>query len=293
MEYLIIAVMAVLACTKVTIQSGYSKMAVSGFRDSIMYNFIMFVTVAVIFMPFLFFSEFNLDTVIFGCIMGVLSVAFQVSYMLAFSKGKTALVTTVGNFSMIIPILVCYIFFSEPFTAKRIAGTALAVVALCFITAKSKNNRDTESTTSKGWLFFTLISFLCNGLISVNQKIYAQVSAEFNVFCFVAAAYITAAIMSFVVYCVSGRSKKVEIPKSKPGKACLVSGIITGAILGTFQCVSTYAASVIDGTVLYSAYNCITSIMIVFAGRLVFKEKLSAKQYVGVVLGMGAVLCMV
>ena len=99
--------------------------------------------------------------------------------------------------------------------------------------------------------------------------------------------------MSFVVYCVSGRSKKVEISKSKPGKACFVSGIITGAILGTFQCVSTYAASVIDGTVLYSAYNCITSIMIVFAGRLVFKEKLSAKQYVGVVLGMGAVLCMV
>ena len=100
MEYLIIAVMAVLACTKVTIQSGYSKMAVSGFRDSIMYNFIMFSAVAVIFMPFLFFSEFNLDTVIFGCIMGVLSLAltintedaskgeFSVSFVLSSLKGE-------------------------------------------------------------------------------------------------------------------------------------------------------------------------------------------------------------
>ena len=70
----------------------------------------------------------------------------------------------------------------------------------------------------------------------------------------------------------------------------LISGASAGVIIGIFQCLNTYAASVIDGAVLYSSYNCAASILSAAVGRILFKERLSKKQFVGVIIG---ILCIV
>ena len=83
------------------------------------------------------------------------------------------------------------------------------------------------------------------------------------------------------------KNKSVKY-SGQPG--IIVSGCLVGVLLGIFQCLNTYAASVLDGTILYSTYNCGVSLLSTITGRILFKEKLSVKQYIGVFVGIIAIV---
>ena len=288
MEYLLITLMCFLAVTKVSLQSQFSKSRTLAFEENIFYNFVMFTAAAVIFIPLLLFKKISLDTYIFGIIAGILSVGFQLSYMFAFSNGKPVLVTTINNFSMFIPIAVSCVFLYEPFEVTKLIAIFFAAASIWMITLK-KNTNISKDSTSNVWVWYTLIAFLCNGFISSNQKIYANFSEHFDVFGFVAITYITASCLSFVTLKIATHSKSTTL---KNKKEVVVSAGTAGVFLGIFQCVSTYAASVIDGVILYSVYNCATNILFAIIRVLFFKENLSKKQICGVIFGICSILLM-
>lgn len=290
MAYLLISLLCVLAATKVTLQSRFSKTQNRSVTDSVFYNGIMFLTVATLFCPWLMANGATVTTIVFGVLMGILSVAFQLLYLCAFSKGKMSLTVILNNFSMIIPMAVSLLAFDEPFGLAKAAGTVLALVSFCLIVAREKRGQETEGKNGAAWLILTLLVFLVNGLISVNQKLYAESVDNLQVFEFVAVSYITAAALSFLILGVLGMREK-RFPASG-GKNVILSACLVGLVLGVFQALNTYAASVIPGTVLYSTYNCGTSVLLCVIGRLLFREKLSKKQYIGVTIGIAAIVCL-
>lgn len=294
MTYLLIFLMCILATAKITLQSKFSKTENIHIADNIFYNGIMFATVALLFLPLLLINGVTYSTCICGIIMGVLSVAFQIFYICAFSKGKMTLTVIINNFSMILPMMVSVILFDEEFGVLKIIGTVLALISFILSAAKEKNNTDFEKKNKSGfqWIFFMILVFLSNGLISVNQKIYSVFTQKLQIFEFVAVAYITATVLSFLILSIIAVKNKETLCKKLP--KVIVSGSLIGILLGIFQCVGTYAASVINGTILYSTYNCGVSLLSTLIGRIVFDEKLSVKQYAGVFIGIIAIafLCL-
>ena len=270
MKYLLIPLMCFLAVTKVSLQSQFSKKKVLSFEENILYNCIMFTAAAVLFIPLLLFKKNSLDTYIFGIIAGILSVGFQLSYMFAFSCGKPVLVTTINNFSMFIPIAVSCIFLYEPFEVTKLIALFFAAFSIWMITSKHNTSISKQSTSNR-WIWYTLIAFLCNGFISSNQKIYANFSEHFDVFSFVAITYITASCLSFVTLKIVTYCKRITF---KNKKEVVASAGTAGVFLGIFQCVSTYAASIIDGVILYSVYNCATNILFAIIRVVFFKENI-------------------
>ncbi len=290
MAYLLIPLLCVLASSKITLQSKFSKTKNIGICDNIFFNGIMFSTAALLFCPSIFKNGITYSTCIYGIVMGVLSVAFQIFYICAFSKGKMTLTVIINNFSMLLPITVSFILFNEEFGMLKITGTVLALISFIFSAARITEKTDFEASrkTDFQWLIFVTLVFLCNGLISVNQKVYSMFTQKLQVFEFVAISYITASVLSFLILGVmTVRSKSITYKKQPE---VIASGCIVGILLGVFQCLNTYAASVIDGTILYSAYNCGVSLLSTVTGRLLFKEKLSAKQYAGVFIGIIAIV---
>ncbi len=238
-------------------------------------------------MPVLFITTISPSTCIFGIVAGILSVGFQLTYMLAFSRGKPVLVTTINNFSMFIPILVSCVFLDETFGIPKTIALVLATISLFLITSKEKKT-DLNKSSSSTWIVFTLIAFLCNGLISANQKIYANMAGDFNVFSFVSITYITASVLLLAVLVV----RRDGSTAMAGAKSALPSAGTAGIVLGTFQCVSTYAASLIDGVILYSVYNLSTNILFVFVRMVFFRERLSKKQIIGVCIALLTILFM-
>lgn len=280
--------MCVLAVTKITLQSDFSKKSDKSLYDSVSYNMLMFLVAAVFFSPFLLGGSIEWLTLIQGIIMGVLSVIFQFFYICAFSKGKITLTVIINNFSMLLPIGVSYYMFNEPLGFMKIIGILLALVSLVLVTAKGKNETISKKSDNILWLIFMVLVFLSNGFISINQKIYSKTVPKLQVFAFVAIAYISATIISAVILIVMRLLNNQKI--SKLNSKMLISGASAGVIIGVFQCLNTYAASIIDGAVLYSSYNCATSILSAAVGRVLFKERLSQKQFIGVIIGILSIM---
>ena len=288
MKYLLIPLLCCLAVSKVTLQSNYSKSKQMGLTDNIFFNMMMFAVVGIFFSPWLIFGNVPLDTYFFGAITGVLSVCFQLTYLFAFSKGKPVLVTTLNNFSMFIPIAVSCLIFGEPFGISRLVALILATASILLITLK-KDDGKSNNPSSNLWILFTFFAFLANGLLTANQKVYANLASDFNVFGFVASSYVTATILSLIVFIVI---LKKSDEKFEFNKKALISAGGSGLFLGLFQCVNTYAASVIDGAILYSAYNCGSTVLFALVRIVFFGEKLSKRQLAGVFLGVCSIFFM-
>lgn len=280
--------MCVMAVLKITLQSGFSKKSDKSLYDSVFYNMFMFLMAAVFFSPFLLNGSIERLTLIQGIIMGILSVVFQFFYICAFSKGKMTLTVIINNFSMLLPIGVSYYMFNEPIGFMKSIGILLALVSLVLVTAKGKKESIAKKSDNMLWLACMVLVFLSNGFISINQKIYSKTAPNFQVFAFVAIAYISATVISAVILIAMKLLNHQN--KSKLNSKMLISGASAGVIIGIFQCLNTYAASVIDGAVLYSSYNCATSILSAVVGRVLFKERLSKKQFVGVLIGIGSIV---
>lgn len=293
MTWLIIPALCLLAVAKIALQSDFSKSGNADIGNNILCNGIMFASAALILIPFILKRETTPQTLLFGVIMGILSFAFQIFYICAFSSGKMSLTVIINNFSMVLPMTVSFILFNEDFGFLNLIGTILALVSFVLTTSASKNEENTSNKSKTKWLFFTILVFLTNGMIAVNQKIYSAFSDKFQVFDFVATAYITASLSAAAALMIL-RHKTVKKRKSVLGVKYIITFCISGCILGLFQCLNTYAASVINGTVLYSTYNCGVSLLSVLAGRFIFKETISQKQFIGLVFGIIAIgmLCL-
>ena len=288
MKYLLISLMCIFAVAKITLQSDFSKKSDKSLYDNVFYNMLMFLVAALFFSPFLLNGSIQRLTLVQGVIMGVLSVIFQFFYICAFSKGKITLTVIINNFSMLLPIGVSYYMFNEPLGFMKIIGILLALVSLVLVTSKGKKDTISKRSDNILWLVFMVLVFLSNCFISVNQKIYSKIAPNLQIFDFVAIAYISATVISAVILIVIRFLNNQK--KSNLSSKMLISGASAGVIIGIFQCLNTYAASVIDGAVLYSSYNCVTSILSAAVGRILFKERLSKKQFIGVIIG---ILCIV
>lgn len=290
MTYLLIPLLCMLALTKITLQSKFSKTANGGVADTVFFNGIVFSSAALLFCFSILKNGITFSTCVSGMIMGILSVAFQLFYICAFSKGKMTLTVIINNFSMLLPMAVSIILFNEEFGTLKIIGTILALLSFVFSAAREKRSTDfvADNTNNAPWLIFTILTFLSNGLISVNQKIYSVFTQKLQVFEFVAVAYITAAVLSCLILgIVTLKNQKLTCAKRPE---VIISGCLIGVLLGIFQGINTYAASVIDGTILYSTYNCGVSLLSAVTGRIFFNEKLSVKQYAGVLIGSAAIV---
>ena len=254
---------------------------------NMLYNGIVFFTVAVTFMPFLIIKGVDSPTVISGIIMGVLSTVFQIFYVCAFSTGKMALTVIICDFSMIVPMAFSYFTYNEDFSIINLCGALLALLAFVLCTVSGKKKAEKENKYAK-WLIFISFVFLSNSFISINQKIYSMKNAETNPFGFVAVAYITAFVLSALLMAFF-KAKEKNTVLSVP-KGVIASAVLAGICLGVFQCINTYANGIIDGTLLYSTYNCGCSVLSIIVGRALFKEKLSRRQYIGAAVGIMAIL---
>ena len=283
MKFLLIFLMCALANGKILLQSRHAKGDGNVFTG-IFFNGLMFFSASLVFLPVLIQQGARRETVVHAVIMGVLSVCFQLFYILAFSSGKTAQTSIIISFSMLIPMFVCLTVLRESFHTVNWIGAALALFSFC-LTASKEERKGNKNNNWFRWIVLTGAAFLCSGLISVNQKFYSVWTPKLEAMSFVSIAYLTATFLSLILFLIGNFRNGGKIPMDLKSA---VSGVLAGFVLGIFQWVSTYAASVISGSVLYPVYNCGSSVLLSVISVLFLKETLTKKQYAGLGVGIAA-----
>ena len=215
------------------------------------------------------------------------SLGFALSYgvasigsFLAIQYGSLSLTSLATSYSLIIPTLYGLMFLGEPGSSYLYIGIVLLLVSLLLI-----NTKKGDMKISLKWAIFAFLGFLGNGVCSTVQKVQQTVfdGAAKNEFMIV--ALLVVAVILFLMSL--GSEKESWKPCVKKGIGwMLLCGIANGAVnLFVMVLSASMPASVMFP--LISAGGILATALV---AKLIFQEKLTVKQYVGMLLGIGAVI---
>lgn len=283
-QFLLLLTITLLGCIKVTIQTKACRRNLRNTQDSLVYNTMFFASVA-LFLGLIFPQTLPTPLLItLSALSAITNVAFQVIYSVCLTCGPISLTVLIVNFSVLIPTLYSSVFFKEQVFITQIFGIILLIVSMLL----SFNRNEGEQKASKKWLILTLIALGANGAGAIIQKFFyktelANVENAANTFLLF--VYIFATAMTFILSLFNSHTGKKEKCTFWFSKSMLFYAVIVGLIIAVFQKLFMLSTECVPGTVMYPTYYGMQSVGMGIIGMLVFKDHLSVKQKLGILVG--------
>ena len=201
---------------------------------------------------------------------------------LAIKSGSLSLTSLIVSYSLVIPTFYGLFFLGESVSIPFWIGFALLMISLFLVNGGGESSR-----ISLLWIVFVLLAFIGNGLCSAIQTAQQKAfSGEYkNEFMII--ALLTVCIIMAVCSVICERSEIGECLK-KGWHVSLACGIINGIVkLLVMLLVSRMNAAIMFPII--SAGGIIISWLV---ARFVYKEALTAKQNIAMLLGTASVVLM-
>lgn len=264
------------------VQSASTKLFGKSNGNSAVFNMIKTLSAFLLFLIIgLGGIEFHKETLIYGCVYGLLlSLSMHCGYM-ALSLGAMSLTSTIVSFSVLIPVTYGILFLNESLNTFKIFGIIFFVASIFLANANKP-----KGTVEKGfkWAMYVAATFVCNGFGSVVQKLH-QVKFE-SLYCTEFTFF--AMLVCCVIFWITG-FKLHPIKKFvslKEGTYAVISGITNALVayltimLAGFENASTLFPAISAGTILCA----------LLLGIVLFKEKLRFNHFAAIFFGIAAVV---
>lgn len=222
------------------------------------------------------------NTWLFLILSGLATGASWLCYFRALQLGDINKVVPVDKSSVILTMLLAFLFLQEPITPFGGVGVVL-IAAGTFLMIEKKDVEQKEGQ-KKSWFLYAAGSAIFASLTSILGKIGIS-GVESNLGTAIRTAVVL--LMAWVMVFVAGKAGEVrKIPKNELGFICL-SGIATGA---SWLC---YYRALQDGPASIVVPIDKLSILVTVAfSYFVFHERLSKKSAIGLVLIVAGTLAM-
>ena len=219
---------------------------------------------------------------------GLSSAAFMILWIVCVRKSAYMLLDVFLASGMLVPLLLCNIFYGEPISWKQWLGIAMTLAALLLM--YSYNNSIKTRLTLSG-LLLLVVTGLANGLMDFSQKMivnsFPQVhNTVFNFYTYLFALAALAAAFLFLRLRMPGEGGDLRTGFRKALPLLL---IMAAALFGT-SFFKTEAAKYLDAAVLFPLSHGCALILSSAMAALFFKEKLTAKSVIGLALIFAAMV---
>lgn len=222
-----------------------------------------------------------------SCIMGAMFVSIFNVVALTAQKNGVAVASVANKLSLIIPVILSVYLYNETVAGWKAIGVVLALVAVVFTCYTKRTNDETQGKQTFMLYMLPLILFLSSGLLDalINHVQLTYVTKENNNDYLVSSFFSAACIGSFVLLVQLVRKKQQFQWKN------LFAGVLIGVpnyfsiwCLVHFLKQSPWQTSASIpvnnmGIVLFSAV----------AAWILFKERLSAINWLGILLSLPAI----
>lgn len=223
----------------------------------------------------------------------IYSIVIGISFILMFllighsiRRSGVTVTTIAGKMSMVIPILFSIGYFSEQIVLFKILGLILATASVLLTVYRPITN-----ATNRWLVFFPVIIFAGSGISDSLVK-YAQ---AFHVpnnlgLLFSACVFLAALICGLIV---------ILFGPMKVTRQISIAEIIAGTILGIANFGSLYFFimalnnSRLESSIVFGLNNLCIVLISVFFGSIVFKEKLSKLNFVGIAMAVVAIVILI
>lgn len=224
--------------------------------------------------------------------------AFQASLR----YGKISTSWLILNLCVAVPLLISIVVYHETLPAGKSIGVGMVFVAIFLMwwdkridlarfgaeSAQAGNpvpNGKKSSASKTKWLSLILLAFLANGLAASSQKVLVELGKGDFVWQFYIVLYAAGAIVVTIANALTtGRPNARETITGAAMAVASVAGNI---------CIVKALSLAVPGTIAYPVANGGSLFLVVLAGILVFRERVSLAGIAGISMGIAAVLVLV
>lgn len=222
-------------------------------------------------------------TWLFLVLSGLATGASWLCYFKALQIGDINKVVPIDKSSVILTILLAFLFLNEKISLPKAIGVVL-IGAGTFLMIEKKKTDAPKTGKGHGWFFYALGSAVFASLTSILGKV-GIAGVESNLGTAIRTAVVL--LMAWLMVFVTGKQHTLkEIPKKELGFICL-SGLATG---GSWLC---YYRALQDGLAsVVVPIDKLSIVVTVVFSYFVFHERLSRKALVGLLLIVAGTLVM-
>lgn len=200
------------------------------------------------------------------------------------AKQGISVAQVANRMSVVVPICIAILFYGDGISISKVIGIILAIAAVYLVSHKESEGK----TPDKFWWLFPLIIFVCSGIIDSSIN-YAQRNLlnDTNFDAFLSTIFTTAFLFGSIVLLY-----QLIVKKEKFQTKAVPAGIILGVInFGTmYFIILALNSNVLEPSVLFPINNLSILTLSTIVSVIVFKEKLSSKNWIGIALSLLAIL---
>lgn len=239
-------------------------------------------------------------SVLLGIVFGVICMVQTVTNLKAFALGPFSYTTILVSLSTVIPTLagpvLSRIFGWEPQSVTIPQWIGIALMVVCIALTPEEQKTEEEKKISAKWFALSMIAAVTNGLIGVLQMFHQQYeggkyAGESTIFLLTAFAV---AILSALAILVFRRVKYKDDPETKISCKFKLSHIaillVAGVSIGICHVVNLFLSGVMPSAILFPIINICPLIVTTAFAMIIFKERLSVKRWIGIVIGIISML---
>lgn len=221
---------------------------------------------------------------VFGAIaLGLLFVSIFFVMALTAQQNGVSVVSVAGKMSVVVPILFGVYLYNESLGIFKIIGIIIALVAVYLASVK-----EGEDKHEKAGLILPIILFIGSGAIDTTLK-YVQNNyvSEDGVEIFSGSLFGFAALFGLIILAI----KTIKKPEAF-GWRNIVAGIVLGvpnyySIVFLIKALQTKG---FESSTLFTINNVSIVIVSTFVGLLLFKEKFSVKNKIGILMAIVGII---
>lgn len=246
--------------------------------------------------------EFSAFTVWLALLFGAVVCLQQLTLLLALSKGPLSYTMVIVAMSTLITALSGVLFWHEHLRAVQLVGIVLMVLCLV-LSVKREPKKSGESggrRLSAVWLLLALLAMAFNGGVGILQKTHQSSAhkAELPAFLFVAFAFcVVFSVLCYLFLTIRARGKRQEAGAEEStahsprfSRNLIVLFLLSGVCVALCHCINLYLSGVVAAAVFFPIVNGGALMLTTLASLLLFHERLSLTQWLGLALGAVATL---
>lgn len=259
-------------------QSAFAKIASTKEKTTgSMFNTLKVGASLIFFLLISFYKmQFHLPTVLFASVYGFALFFSTIFGYMALMYGSMALTSLIVSYSVIIPCIFSIIFLGETVSFVRILGIVLLLFSMYLLKQQAENVK-----VNKQWFVYVAITFFCNGICSVIQKLHQTVYPS----CYCNEFMVYSLGVTFILFLTTAICKKEE-----KNTRVMKYAVLAGILMGVGNYLTLVLSSKIDASVLFPIVSVFSMICNVIVSKLYFKDKFSVMQLTGICFGVFSVL---
>jgi drug/metabolite transporter (DMT)-like permease len=212
----------------------------------------------------------------FGIIYGVVQAIFQYFKMQAMANGPISVTTLIGTCSFFLSTILGIIIWSETITILQAVG--LTFLILSVMICIRKNGKDDKKASVK-WLLYCIGFFFASATVGIVFKFFSKSNGGDA-----ADMMIIASFVMMITFFVLGKAKSNDGMLVE--KRDILFALACGVVSCAYNRLNIYLAGVLPSIVFFPSFNGGVILLSLVTGVILFREKLSLKQYIGFSVGI-------